>query len=105
MRPVTPIHRYSEAKNFQTAFLRHGGIYRADEAILANRAGPGLPPPVGQHRSPAKERDGRSTFCPSFAMSSGRLILDRVARQHCPSPLHRHPDHKTLDRKKERDYS
>jgi hypothetical protein len=23
-------------------------------------------------------------------MSSGRLILDRVARQHCPSPLHRH---------------
>jgi hypothetical protein len=27
-------------------------------------------------------------------MSSGRLFLDRVARQHCPSPLHRHPDHK-----------
>jgi hypothetical protein len=24
------------------------------------------------------------------SMSSGRLILDRVARQHCPSPLHRH---------------
>ena len=24
-------------------------------------------------------------------MSSGRLFLDRVARQHCPSPLHRHP--------------
>ena len=23
-------------------------------------------------------------------MSSGRLFLDRVARQHCPSPLHRH---------------
>src|SRR5450432_2922228 len=22
--------------------------------------------------------------------SSGRLFLDRVARQHCPSPLHRH---------------
>ena len=31
-------------------------------------------------------------------MSSGRLFLDRVARQHCPSPLHRQPDHKTLDR-------
>jgi len=24
-------------------------------------------------------------------MSSGRLILDRVARQQSPSPLHRHP--------------
>ena len=24
-------------------------------------------------------------------MSSGRLFLDRVARQHCPSPLHRQP--------------
>ena len=24
------------------------------------------------------------------SMSSGRLFLDRVARQHCPSPLHRH---------------
>jgi hypothetical protein len=35
-------------------------------------------------------RDGRSAPCSSFAMSSGRLILDRVARQHCPSPLHRH---------------
>jgi hypothetical protein len=23
-------------------------------------------------------------------MSSGRLFLDRVARQHCPSPLRRH---------------
>jgi hypothetical protein len=34
-------------------------------------------------------RDERSAPCSSFAMSSGRLILDRVARQHCPSPLHR----------------
>jgi hypothetical protein len=25
------------------------------------------------------------------SMSSGRLILDRVARLHCPSPLYRHP--------------
>ena len=28
-------------------------------------------------------------------MSSGRLFLDRVARQHCPSPLHRHEQHNT----------
>jgi len=26
-------------------------------------------------------------------MSSGRLFLDRVARQHCPPPLHRHEQH------------
>ena len=37
-------------------------------------------------------------------MSSGRLFLDRVARQHCPSPLHRQSDHKPLDRSKETNY-
>ena len=37
-----------------------------------------------------EERDGRIAPFSSFAMSSGRLFLDRVARQHCPSPLHRH---------------
>ncbi len=68
------------------------------------KAGAGLPPPVGRRRGPAKERDGRSAPCSSSVMSSGRLFLDRVARQHCPSPLHRHHDHKTLDRKKGRDY-
>jgi len=26
-------------------------------------------------------------------MSSGRIFLDRVARQHCPSPLHGHRQH------------
>ena len=31
----------------------------------------------------------------SSAMSSGRLFLDRVARQHCPSPLHRHGQNNT----------
>src|ERR1017187_2629576 len=36
--------------------------------------------------SPSSPSSG-SSFC---AMSSGRLFLDRVARQHCPSPLHRH---------------
>jgi len=28
-------------------------------------------------------------------MSSGRLFLDRVARHHCPSPLHRHTQNNT----------
>src|SRR5260370_3936734 len=38
----------------------------------------------------AKERVGRTTLLSSSTMSSDRLFLDRVARQHCPSPLHRH---------------
>ena len=48
------------------------------------------PPPAGRPRAQAKERVGRTTLFSSSAMSSDRLFLDRVARQHCPSPLHRH---------------
>jgi hypothetical protein len=69
-------------------FFRHGGSYRSDVSShlinlgrrAASRSGP----------SQAIGRAGRNTPCPSSAMSSGRLFLDRVARQHCPSPLHRH---------------
>ena len=39
-------------------------------------------------RSQGIGRAGKNTPCPSSAMSSGWLFLDRVARQHCPSPLH-----------------
>jgi len=46
--------------------------------------------PLVGPRAPVKERDGSSALCSSSAMSSGRLFLDRVARQQCPSPLHRH---------------
>ena len=51
---------------------------------------PTLPP------GPAKGRDGRNAPCSSSAMSSGRLFLDRGARQHCPSPLHRQLHPKTV---------
>jgi hypothetical protein len=70
-------------------FLRHLGIFRSDGAWPIQDWGR-VPPPVGRPRSPDKRRDGRSAPCPSSAMSSDRLFLDRVARQHCPSPLHRH---------------
>jgi hypothetical protein len=38
------------------------------------------------------KRTCREDHAPSHRpqMSSDRLFLDRVARQHCPSPLHRH---------------
>jgi hypothetical protein len=51
---------------------------------------PGCRLPLVGPRGSVKERDGRSALCSSSAMSSDRLFLDRVARQHCPSPLHRH---------------
>jgi hypothetical protein len=43
------------------------------------------------------KRTRREDRAPSHRpqMSSGRLFLDRVARQHCPSPLHRQPQHNT----------
>jgi hypothetical protein len=52
--------------------------------------GPSCRLPLVGARAPVKERDGRNASCSSSAMSSDRLFLDRVARQHCPSPLHRH---------------
>ena len=46
--------------------------------------------PLVGPRAPVQGRDGRSAPYPSSTMSSGRVFLDRDARQHCPSPLHRH---------------
>jgi hypothetical protein len=70
--------------------FRHVRIYRSDVSFVVINPVQ-LPPPVGRPRYRAIARDGRSTPCPSSAMSSGRLFLDRVARQQCPSPLHRQP--------------
>jgi len=55
-----------------------------------SKPGTGVPPPVGRRPAPVQGRDGRSAPLSSSAMSSDRLFLDRVARQQCPSPLHRH---------------
>jgi hypothetical protein len=71
-------------------FLRHNGIYRSDVSFLLVNLGR-VPPPVGRPRSQVIGRDGRCTPCPSFAMSSGRLFLDRVGRHQSPSPLRRQP--------------
>jgi hypothetical protein len=73
-------------------FLRHDGIYRSDvvQTTKTKPWGGTVPPPAGRPRAQVKERVGRTTLFSSSAMSSDRLFLDRVARQHCPSPLHRH---------------
>jgi hypothetical protein len=76
----------------RSAFFRHLGIFRPDwqfwnrkslgRGTASRWSGPGQAP---------QRRDGRNApDCPSYAMSSDRLSLDRVARQHCPSPFHRH---------------
>ena len=79
----------------QYAFLRHVGIYLV-------RCGFQIKPPnqtLGWGRAASRwsapspgSRTCREDHAPSHRpqMSSGRLFLDRVARQHCPSPLHRH---------------
>jgi hypothetical protein len=57
--------------------------------------GAGCRLPLVGPRAPVQGCDGRSASCSSSAMSSGRLFLDRVARQQSPSPLHRHPQNIT----------
>jgi len=70
-------------------FFRHRGIYRPDRYSLKNQTWAGaLPPAGGSNPGPRTRREDHAL--PIVPMSSGRLFLDRVARQHGPSPLHRH---------------
>ena len=85
-----------EPRALNPAFSRHDGIYRSDVANKTIKTWGRVPPPVGRPRSPVQGRDGRNcASCSSSAMSSGRLFLDRVARQQSPSPLHRLPQNNT----------
>ncbi len=69
-------------------FLRHDGIYRSDVSSLLFTPGPLSRFPVGPvpgYRASRKEQAlpiVRDEFRPA--------IPRRVARQHCPLPLHRH---------------
>jgi hypothetical protein len=51
-------------------------------------------PPMAPHPGSRTRREERALLI--VAMSSGRLFLDRGARQHCPSPLHRHAQNKSV---------
>ena len=86
--PATPSPQFPRTQKIPgRRFLRHaesiGPMWSPDLRAECRL------PLVGP-RAPVTERDGRSAFCSSSAMSSDRLFLDRVARQHGPSPLHRH---------------
>ena len=83
---------YTTAKNntearTQYAFLRHGGIYPSDGGLLTKPRLEPLPPAGSSDPSPRMRREDHALLI--VQMSSDRLFLDRVARQHCPSPLHR----------------
>jgi hypothetical protein len=83
-------------------FLRHVGIYRSDVSFLLFT--PGACPAFRSGRCQGIGHTGKNMPCPSSAMSSGRLFLDQVARQHCLSPLRRQGHHKTLDQRIETNY-
>jgi hypothetical protein len=73
-------------------FSRHGGIYPSDGGAYTQAwAGSHCLPPAVPNPSSRTCREDRALLI--VRMSSDRLFLDRVARQHCPSPLHRHPQH------------
>src|SRR5450759_2401124 len=80
--------RFKNARALVMRFFRHGGIYRSDVSSHLINLMPGSRFTVGS--GPGYRTRRKNTPCPSSAMSSGRLFLDRVARQHCPSSLHRH---------------
>jgi len=87
-RLLSSAAQFKNARALVMRFFRHGGIYRSDVSSHLINLVPGSRFTVGS--GPGYRTRRKNTLCPSSAMSSGRLFLDRVARQHCPSPLHRH---------------
>ncbi len=70
-------------------FFRHRGIYRPDVGSFKTQTWAGvLPPASSSYPGPRTRREDHALLI--VPMSSGRLFLDRVARQQSPSPLHRH---------------
>jgi hypothetical protein len=51
-------------------------------------------PPIAPDPGLRTRREERALLI--VPMSSGWLFLDRVARQHCPSPLHQHAQHNSI---------
>jgi poly-beta-1,6-N-acetyl-D-glucosamine synthase len=75
-------------------FTRHGGIFRP--ACVLPSTQPGAGSAFRSVRGQVIGHAGKIMPSPSVAMSSGRLFLDRDARQQSPSLLHRHAQCKTI---------
>jgi hypothetical protein len=82
-------HINTEAPRY--AFSRHDRIFQSDVGLRSkpSQAWSGAPPPAGRPRTQARRARPEDRALPIVSMSSGRIFLDRVARQQCPSPLHR----------------
>jgi hypothetical protein len=98
LRRSLPRHRFPQLQTIlgaQYAFSRHVGIYlvRCGFKIKTKNQTLGWDRAASRWSAPSPgSRTCREDHAPSHRpqMSSDRLFLDRVARQHCPSPLHRH---------------
>jgi len=84
--PATPWTRFPKTQKIPgMRFLRQAESFGPMGSQNQNHLHLGVArrlPLVGA-RAPVKGRDGRSAPCSSSTMSSDRLFLDRVARQHC----------------------
>jgi len=77
----------SISEDLSVRFLRHAESIAPMWVLPRSPSRASGLPPTGANPSLRKRQEERSL--PIVAMSSGRLFLDRGARQHCPSPLHR----------------
>ncbi len=68
-------------------FFRHGGIYRSDVSFLLINLGPRSRFTVGS--GPSYKTRRKKHALPIVRDEFRRLFLNRVARQHYSSPLHR----------------
>jgi hypothetical protein len=77
---ATPARPFCVFQAWRNLSVRWSSKPKSKTKTCQTRAG--VPPPVGRPPMPGKGRDGRNYApCSSSAMSSGRLFLDRVARQ------------------------
>ena len=83
-------------------FFRHDGIYRSDVSSLLFTPGPWSRFPVGP--APGYRASRKEHALPIVRDEFRPAIPRRVARQHCPSPLHRHFQHKSYPLSAERIY-
>ena len=104
--PFTGLPRRFHSDGHRDAFLRHHGIYLVrwdfnfkSKVKTKPQDGTNCLPSVGPALGKETCREDRaSSHRPQ--MSSGRLFLDRVARQQSPSTLHRRDQNKMFARSK-----
>ncbi len=97
LRRLLPRHFLASASNHtegpQYAFLKAWRNLSGPMGFQHQNQIPGWDQTASRWSAPGPgKRTRREDHAPSHRpqMSSDRLFLDQVARQHCPSPLHRH---------------